>query len=90
MSALQPQGLKYGFRKTVNMSFDEAAEKTRAALQAEGFGVLAEIDIKEKLKEKLGVDFGRYLTSFLGYSTNFTCKATYEAVLEGKQVQTPV
>ena len=43
------------------MSFDEAAEKTRAALQAEGFGVLAEIDIKEKLKEKLGIDFGRYL-----------------------------
>ena len=61
MSAQQPQGLKYGFRKTVNLSFDEAAEKTRATLQAQGFGVLAEIDIKEKLKEKLGVDFGRYL-----------------------------
>ena len=38
-----------------------AVEKARAALKAEGFGVLCEIDIKEKLKEKLGVDFGNYV-----------------------------
>ncbi len=50
----------YGISRTVEVEFDEAVEKTRNALQAEGFGVLSEIDIDEKLKEKLGVDFRRY------------------------------
>ncbi len=59
MSA-QPQQTKYGFSRTVELSFDLAIEKTRAALKEEGFGVLSEIDIKEKLKEKLDVDFRRY------------------------------
>jgi uncharacterized protein (DUF302 family) len=61
MSAQQPQQTKYGFSKTVDVPFGEAVEKTRAALKEEGFGVLTEIDIKEKLKEKLGVDFRRYI-----------------------------
>ena len=59
MSA-QPQQTKYGFSRTVDLTFDRAIEKTRAALKEEGFGVLSEIDIKEKLKEKLDVDFRRY------------------------------
>ena len=59
MSA-QSQQSKYGFSRTVEIPFDAAIEKTRAALKDEGFGVLSEIDIKEKLKEKLGVDFRRY------------------------------
>ena len=61
MSAQQPQQTKYGFSKTVDVPFGEAVEKARAALKEEGFGVLSEIDIKEKLKEKLGVDFRRYI-----------------------------
>jgi uncharacterized protein (DUF302 family) len=61
MSAQRPQHSKYGFSKTVDIPYAEAVEKTRAALKEEGFGVLSEIDIKEKLKEKLGVDFRRYL-----------------------------
>jgi uncharacterized protein (DUF302 family) len=61
MSSQQPQQSKYGFSKTVDLPYEEAVEKTRAALQAEGFGVLCEIDMKEKLKEKLGVDFRRYV-----------------------------
>jgi uncharacterized protein (DUF302 family) len=50
----------YGFSRTVRLTFDEAVEKVRETLKAEGFGVLSEIDIDEKLKEKLGVDFRRY------------------------------
>lgn len=60
MSAQQPQHSKYGFSKTVGVSYEEAVEKATAALKEEGFGVLCEIDIKEKLKEKLGVNFRRY------------------------------
>lgn len=59
MSA-QPGQSKYGFSRTVEIPFDAAIEKIRAALRDEGFGVLSEIDIKEKLKEKLDVDFRRY------------------------------
>jgi uncharacterized protein (DUF302 family) len=61
MSAQQPQHSKYGFSKTIDVPYEKAVEKTRAALKEEGFGVLSEIDIKEKLKEKLGVDFRRYV-----------------------------
>ena len=61
MSAQQLQHSKYGLSKTVDLPFDEAVEKARAALKEEGFGVLCEIDIKEKLKEKLDVDFRNYV-----------------------------
>jgi len=52
---------EYGIRRRVELPFDIAVQKTKAALQAQGFGVLSEIDLKAKLKEKLGVDFKRYL-----------------------------
>jgi uncharacterized protein (DUF302 family) len=61
MSTQQLQHSRYGFSKTVDLPYEVAVEKTRAALQLEGFGVLCEIDIKEKLKEKLGVDFRNYM-----------------------------
>lgn len=61
MSAQQLQHSKYGFSKTVQLPFAEAVEKVRVALKDEGFGVLCEIDIKEKLQEKLGVDFRNYV-----------------------------
>ena len=51
----------YGFSRTVDVPYEEAVDKVRAALKEEGFGVLSEIDIKEKLKEKIGVDFRRYM-----------------------------
>lgn len=61
MSAQQPEPSRYGFSKTIDVPYKEAVEKTRAALMEKGFGVLCEIDIKQKLKEKLGVDFRNYV-----------------------------
>lgn len=52
---------EYAIRRKVRLPYEEAVAKTKAALQAEGFGVLSEIDLKEKLKEKLGVDYKHYL-----------------------------
>ena len=43
------------------MPFDEVRARVTDALRSEGFGVLTEIDIKEKFREKLGVDFRNYL-----------------------------
>ena len=51
----------YGYNRTLPVSFSEPVARTREALQEQGFGVLCEIDIKEKLKEKLGVDFRNYV-----------------------------
>lgn len=61
MSSQQLQHSSYGFSKTVDIPYDEAVERARASLKTEGFGVLSEIDMKEKLKEKLGVDFRNYV-----------------------------
>ena len=60
MSA-QLQHSKFGFSKTIELPYQEAVEKARVALKDEGFGVLCEIDLKEKLKEKLGVEFRKYV-----------------------------
>jgi uncharacterized protein (DUF302 family) len=51
----------YGIRRKVAMPYERAVARTKDALKEEGFGVLSEIDIKEKLKEKLNVDFKRYV-----------------------------
>lgn len=52
--------MSYYFSKTLDLSFEEAIEKTTEALKKEGFGVLTEIDIKATLKKKLDVDFKKY------------------------------
>ncbi len=49
-----------GMRKTIAKGFDEVLAQVPEALKAEGFGVLTRIDVKQTLKEKIGVDFRRY------------------------------
>jgi uncharacterized protein (DUF302 family) len=52
--------MSYHFSKKVDLTFDEAINRTTAILKEEGFGVLTEIDIKATLKKKLDVDFRNY------------------------------
>ncbi len=51
---------EFGFGKTVELSFDDAIESVTAELQKEGFGVLSDIDVAAKMKEKLDKDMPRY------------------------------
>jgi uncharacterized protein (DUF302 family) len=53
--------LGYGYARILDLAFEMALKQARECLKSEGFGVLCEIDIKDKLKEKLGVDFTNYV-----------------------------
>ena len=52
--------MKYYISKKIDATFEQAIDEVKEALAIEGFGVLSEINIHEKLKEKLDVDFRRY------------------------------
>ncbi len=52
--------IKYGFKKILALSVEDAEIRLREELQKEGFGILTEIDVKATLKEKLDVDFRPY------------------------------
>jgi len=51
---------KLGMRKKLGTSYDVALPRVVEALKREGFGILTEIDVKQALKDKIGVDFRRY------------------------------
>jgi uncharacterized protein (DUF302 family) len=46
----------YGFEVRVSDDFEGAIERVTQALQAEGFGVLSDIDVQGTLKKRLGVE----------------------------------
>jgi uncharacterized protein (DUF302 family) len=52
--------MSYYYLTYVNGTFADALDRTRKALQAEGFGIISEIDIAKTLKDKLGVDIRPY------------------------------
>jgi uncharacterized protein (DUF302 family) len=51
---------EFGFGKVVDLAFDEAVDTVTAKLADEGFGVLSDIDVASKMKEKLDKDMPRY------------------------------
>ena len=53
--------MKYYINKKKEGDFEETIALVKKALAKEGFGVLSEINIQEKLKEKLDVDFRKYI-----------------------------
>jgi uncharacterized protein (DUF302 family) len=52
---------KYAFSAVLDASYEEAVVRVKDALKEEGFGVLTEIDVKETLKQKLGIEFRKYV-----------------------------
>ena len=53
--------INYGFTKELNIPFEAAIGAVTEALKKESFGILTKIDVKEKFKEKLSVDFKKYV-----------------------------
>ena len=51
---------EFGFGKVVDLAFDDAVDTVTAKLADEGFGVLSDIDVAAKMKEKLDKDMPRY------------------------------
>ena len=51
----------YGLSVNIPLSYEAAVEHATAALKQEGFGVLMSIDVKQTLKQKLDVDFRKYV-----------------------------
>ena len=52
--------MSYYLGKMLRMPFEEAVTRTTEALKKEGFGIITQIDVKETLKSKIGVDFPAY------------------------------
>mgnify|MGYP003384350749 CR=1 FL=1 len=52
--------MTYFHARTLKGDFEAVVERTRAALQKHGFGVLTEIDVQATLKTKIGQDFRPY------------------------------
>jgi uncharacterized protein (DUF302 family) len=61
MDSRQADGARpLGFDVTLAVPLPEAIERVTAALMAEGFGVLTTIDVRQTLKEKIGIDISGY------------------------------
>ena len=52
--------MKYYIDSKIKAGFEDTVQLVRESLKEENFGVLTEIDIHEKLKEKLNVGFRKY------------------------------
>ncbi|MFZ4522260.1 MAG: DUF302 domain-containing protein [Bacteroidales bacterium] len=52
--------MEYYFSKILDCSFEEAEARTLSVLKEKGFGLIMEIDMRQKLNEKLGVEIQPY------------------------------
>lgn len=52
---------RYGMSRRTGLAYDEALARVRELLKEQGFGVLTEIDVKATLRQKLDIDFRKYV-----------------------------
>ena len=52
--------MKYGYQKTIDLTFENVNEKIRESLMKVGFGIITEIDVQRTFKEKLGIEYDRF------------------------------
>lgn len=52
--------MSYYMSATLHQPFDKSIEMVVEALKREGFGVLADIDVRSTMKQKLGIEFRNY------------------------------
>lgn len=52
--------MSYTISKTLRGDFKEVINKVTEELKKEGFGIISEVDMKEKFREKLDIDFRNY------------------------------
>ena len=53
--------MDYGYKKQVDLTFEDTISKVKEELKKEGFGVLTEIDVKDTMKKKIDVDYDNYM-----------------------------
>jgi uncharacterized protein (DUF302 family) len=52
---------RYAFSTVLDASYEDAISRVRNSLKEQGFGILTEIDVKATLKQKLGIEFRKYI-----------------------------
>jgi len=60
-NALAVVDVGYGYGRSLELGFEAAAQQAREVLKPEGFAAPCEINTRDKLKEKLGVEFANHL-----------------------------
>ena len=70
----------YGIRTVVPTSYEDTIPRVVEALKQQGFGVLTEIDVAATLKNKIDVDFTKYI--ILGACNPKLAHATLQEELE--------
>ena len=73
--------IQYGFTKELNIPYETVLELVRETLKIEEFGILTEIDVREKMKEKLGIDMRKYIILGACYPPN-----AYKAILAEENI----
>jgi uncharacterized protein (DUF302 family) len=53
--------MEYGKTITLDVPFEDAVPRVKAAFNEQGFGILTEIDVKATLKEKIDADVDPYI-----------------------------